>query len=278
MTMRSISLPKLLSIPILICFIAVLYHQTSQIQAQSFSGQESMIGDGTLRRIRVPILMYHYVSPLPPDADEFRIALTLEPGIFREHLQYLKDQEYTSISLYDLHDALSLGKPLPPKSVILTFDDGYIEHYTTVYPLLKEYGFSGTFFIITGRADNNDPGYVSWNQIQEMSENGMFMESHTKSHSDLRERSYDFLVYEILGSIESLKAHTNEDVNLFCYPAGRYDDSTLEVLNTLPIWIAVTTQPGTLHTTDNMLELPRLRITNDTGVLGLAQLLNSRNQ
>jgi len=60
---------------------------------------------------------------------------------------------------------------------------------------------------------------------------------------------------------------------MFAYPSGEYDDAVLGVLDTLPVWRAVTTENGDLETTDNRLELPRLRIHNDTGVAGLEQML-----
>src|SRR5215467_12208364 len=87
----------------------------------------------TLRRLRVPILMYHYISELPPHADETRRGLTVTPAIFRAHMQYLHDQGYTTISLYDLNDALTKGTPLPPKPIILTFDDGYHDAYINAF-------------------------------------------------------------------------------------------------------------------------------------------------
>lgn len=230
-------------------------------------------GDGTLRRIRVPILMYHYISPPPPDADEYRINLSLDPGIFEQHLEYLQAEDYTSVTLYDLHAALMIGAPLPAKPVILTFDDGYLDHYTHAFPMLQAAGYNGTFFIITEFADRASVGYMNWEQIQEMAAAGMQMESHTKTHADLRGRDYEFLVYEILGSLESLSAHNNRETRFFCYPGGKYDANTLAMLKTSDILRAVTTQPGTWHTTDNYFELPRLRITNETGVAGLAHLL-----
>jgi peptidoglycan/xylan/chitin deacetylase (PgdA/CDA1 family) len=230
-------------------------------------------GDGTLRRIQVPILMYHYVSELPPDADVYRVDLTILPEMFRAHMQYLHESGYTTISLDDLDNALLYGAPLPPRPVILTFDDGYIDHYTHVLPILREFGFTGTFFIITGRADSGDPAYMNWTQVAEMAAAGMTIGSHTKNHPDLRNRDYDFLVYELLGSMESLEAHTGQPVTTFSYPAGRYDDAALAVLRTLPIRRAVTTHSGVFQTTDNRLELPRLRISGDTGVSGLAYLL-----
>jgi peptidoglycan/xylan/chitin deacetylase (PgdA/CDA1 family) len=232
-------------------------------------------GDGTLRRIRTPILMYHYVSVLPPDADATRVQLTVDPAMFRAHLRYLADNGYSTISLYQLDDALLHGTPLPPRPVILTFDDGYIDHYVNVFPALKEFGFTATFFIITGRPDTNDPAYMTWDQIQEMSLAGMSMESHTKTHQDLRERDYDFLVYEFLGSLQSIAAHTGHDPHMFAYPVGHYDDMTLSVLSQLPVWRAVTTERGALHTTDNRLEVPRVRINGDTTVPALTSLLQT---
>lgn len=233
-------------------------------------------GDGTLRRIRVPILMYHYVSPLPDDADDIRVGLTVDPDMFRAQMERLSAEGYKTISLYDLHDALLWGTSLPPQPVILTFDDGYSDHYTAVFPVLRELGFSATFFIITGRQDAGDPAYMTWSQIEEMAAAGMHMEPHTKTHRELRGRDYDFLIYEILGSRESLEAHSGSAARMFSYPAGRYDDLTLQVADELDIWRAVTTQTGTLHTTDNRLEVPRLRVNPDTGVNGLLHLM--RNQ
>jgi peptidoglycan/xylan/chitin deacetylase (PgdA/CDA1 family) len=229
--------------------------------------------DGTYRRIRVPILMYHYVSPLPANADEYRRELSVTPEAFRAQMEYLFYQGYSPISMYQLDDALLSGTALPPKPVVLTFDDGYIDHFTNVFPVLREFGFTGTFFIITGLVDANDPNYVSWEQVQQMSDAGMSMEPHTKSHISLRERSYDTLIYEMLGSIESLQAYTGRQPHIFSYPVGHYDAATLSVAQTLPIWRAVTTEAGRYHTTDNWLEVPRVRIPGGLGAVGLASIL-----
>jgi peptidoglycan/xylan/chitin deacetylase (PgdA/CDA1 family) len=240
----------------------------------SFSPQAAT-GDGTLRRIRVPILMYHRISDVPSDADVYRIDLTVEPRMFHAHMQYLHDEGYHTISLYDLHDALQRGTPLPPKPVILTFDDGYIDHFITVFPLLKEFGMTATFFVITGYADANNPDYLSWGQISAMAEAGMSMEPHTRTHLGLVGRDYDFLVYEVLGSFESMAAHTGRSPRMFAYPGGDYDDSALDMLQSLSVWRALTTERGALHTTDNLLEVARSRVSGDTGVTGLAYILQT---
>lgn len=238
------------------------------------SARSVFAGDNTLRRIRVPILMYHYISELPSDADEIRRNLTLPPTVFEQHLQYLSDNGYHSITLEMLDLALTSGYVLPERPVILTFDDGYVDHYQTVFPLLKQFQFVGTFFLVTGRIDQGNPAYLTWEQANEMRQHGMEISPHTKNHFALVGRDYDFLIYEILGSLESVQAHTGSTNRFFAYPAGQYDGLTLEVLGNIGVTRAVTTQMGNLHTTNNYYESPRLRISHDTSVAGLAYLLN----
>ncbi len=232
--------------------------------------------DGTYRRIHVPILMYHYVSVPPEGADEYRVDLSLSPDIFRQHVDYFFYQGYTPISLYDLDRALLTGTTLPAKPVILTFDDGYADHYSTVFAALQTRNFGATFFVITGRVDANDPAYLTWEQIAEMSAAGMDMEMHTKTHPDLRNRSYDYLVYELLGSSESLGAYTPREPRMFAYPLGNYDEAVLSILQSMQVRRAVTTESGALHTSDNRLEVSRLRIRNTTGIAQLEALLQTR--
>lgn len=233
------------------------------------------LADDTIRRIRVPILMYHYVSPLPPNADSIREGLTLSPQLFEEHISYLSSEGYTSISLYEIDEALKYGTPLPSKPIILTFDDSYIDHYNYVFPILKQYGFTGTFFVITQFVDDENPNHMTWEQVKEMSDADMSMESHTKSHNTLVDRDYDFLVWEIVGSIESLESHTGERPSIFSYPVGKYDENTLNMIQSTSITRAVTTEYGTYHTLHDAILSPRLRITSNMGVAGLRNLLNN---
>jgi peptidoglycan/xylan/chitin deacetylase (PgdA/CDA1 family) len=236
---------------------------------------ENVIGDGTMRRIYIPILMYHYVGQLPKDPDPYRVELTVSTQRFREHLEYLISQGYSSVSLYEVNNALLSGSPLPAKPIILTFDDGYRDHYENVFALLREFNLRGTFFVITGYADQGLSQYLSWAQIEEMAQQGMWIEPHTKSHIDLRERSREQLIYEIVGSVESIQAHTGQSGAIFAYPGGRYDNQTLSVIQDTPIRRAVTTQHGALLTSDNFYELPRLRVSGEMSVTALDQLLRS---
>lgn len=256
---------------ILLPFILSVFVTTTQ--TTNVTAAHNPDWDGTLRRIYAPILMYHYVENLPEDADELRTNLTVTPENFQRQMQLLKEQGYTTITLYQLHEALLTGTELPAKPIILTFDDGYQNHYANVFPILQNFGFKGTFFIITARLDEGHPNYLSWNQAIEMANAGMSIEPHTKTHQDLRNRDYEFLVYEIAGSLQSVAAHTNNPTHMFAYPAGRYDDTTLRTIATMPIYRAVTTEHGSLHTTDNRYEVPRVRVSYSTSPEGLLQML-----
>jgi len=93
-----------------------------------------------------------------------------------------------------------------------------------------------------------------------MSDAGMSMQAHGRDHYDLRNRSYDFLTYQILGAREAVEAHTGQPVRFFCYPSGRYDDNTLSVVESAGYVGAVTTEWGATQSFDNRYTWPRLRV------------------
>ncbi|MGD2207243.1 MAG: polysaccharide deacetylase family protein, partial [Anaerolineae bacterium] len=148
--------------------------------------------DGLHREARVPILMYHYISDPPPGANAYRRDLSVSPEAFDAQLRYLKREGYQTITLNDLALHLTVGKPLPPKPIILTFDDGYTDAYVYAFPLLRRHGFVGTFFLISGPMDANSPEHLSWAEVEEMHAAGMKFEPHSYDHPDMRNRSFDF--------------------------------------------------------------------------------------
>ena len=215
----------------------------------------------TNRVARVPILMYHYISVPPPGSDRYRLSLSVTPENFDAQMAFLKQAGYHAVTLYDLHDVLAQGKALPDKPVVLTFDDGYTDAFTQAMPILLKYGFVGTFFVLTGPADQGGAGeHLTWEQIAAMSATGMDVELHCREHFDLRNRPNDFLVHQIAGGKESLEAHINRPVRWFAYPSGRYDAAVVRVLESDGFWGAVTTQDGRTHTTLGFFDLQRVRI------------------
>jgi len=216
--------------------------------------------DGAEREARVPILMYHYISVPSPDADDVRRDLSVTPQDFEEQLRYLVEAGYHSITLRDLIYYLAIGKRLPRKPIILTFDDGYRDNYTRAYPLLKKHGFVGTFFLITAPIDEEHEEYLSWDQIKEMSAGGMEFEPHTYTHPDLRDQPVDYVVWQIMASKEAVEERTGKTSRFFSYPSGMYDQQVVDVLRSAHFWGAVTINQGDWQPSRQPFELKRIRV------------------
>ena len=222
---------------------------------------------------RVPILMYHYLSVPPPNADKYRLDLSVTPENFEAQLKYLSDNGYTTISLYDLHAHLNQGKALPAKPIILTFDDGYRDAYTNAFPLLKKYKMTATFFVVSDFIYAGTPDYLTWFQVILMSNAGMSIENHSRTHLDLRSRDEAKWAWEFLGPQESIQYFTGKRPMFFCYPSGRYDAGLVKFLKSANIHGAVTTEYGNLHTLADAYTWKRLRIHGTTTVDQFAALI-----
>jgi peptidoglycan/xylan/chitin deacetylase (PgdA/CDA1 family) len=204
--------------------------------------------------------MYHYISVPPPDADRYRLDLSVTPENMDAQMGWLAENGYATITLQELLYHLTLGWPLPERPVVLTFDDGYRDAFENAFPILQKYGFVGTFFIITDRVTFGEPAYATWDQIVEMHNAGMDIQSHTRTHPDLRGLSEEQLLWQILGSREALEARMDKQVRFFCYPAGRYDANSIRALQQYGYWAAVTTEYGATHSSQDLFTLKRIRI------------------
>ena len=216
--------------------------------------------DGVPRRVVLPILMYHHVGVPDSGADYIRRDLSVTPARFEAQLRYLVERGYQPVTLTDLTMHLQVGRALPAKPVVLTFDDGFEDQYTNAYPLLKRYGFVGTFFVITRFADEERPEYMSWSEIELLHANGMEIGSHSYTHPSLAGKSYDYLVWQVLGSREAIEARTQDSVRFFSYPSGQYDQLTIDVLRSAGYWGAVTVEAGSLQSAEAPFEMKRIRV------------------
>ena len=156
----------------------------------------------------------------------------------------------------------------------MTFDDGYRDNYQNAFPLLRQYGYTATFFVFTQVIDENNTRYLTWVMVKEMHRAGMEFGSHSYRHSDLSRKDVDFLVYEILGSKEAIEERIQEPVRFFSYPSGRYDELTIRVLQSANFWAAVNTQWGAEQAYNNRFEMPRIRVRGNDTAKELAQKLN----
>jgi len=217
--------------------------------------------------------MYHYISVPPADADVYRRDLSVTPERFESQLKYLADTGYHTVTLDDLLYALTQGRPLPPRPIILTFDDGYEDNYTNAFPLLRKYGMVGEFFIITDFVNQKREGYMTWPQIEEMSAAGQRFGSHSRDHPSLAGKSVDYLVWQALGGKEAIEEHLGYHPRWISYPSGSYDQQTIAVYKSAGYWGGLTTEQGATHTLDGIFQLKRVRVRGAYTVEDLARLL-----
>jgi len=212
---------------------------------------------------RVPILMYHHVGPLPA-GNTMGEGLTVTNETLAKHLDHLADNGYTPITFAQLRQMV-----LPPKPVILTFDDGYKDAYDSVFKMLQERDMSGVFYIGSSFVGNQQ--YATWDQLAEMQEAGMEIGAHSVSHPDLAAASLEEARGQIDGSIQEIERQLQAEVITFAYPAGKFNPQTIELLRAAGILYGVTTQPGIATSEMDQQALPRIRIDNNTDLSALLQ-------
>ena len=180
------------------------------------------------RTARVPVLMYHDVL----EAKEVFFDVTVEE--LQEHFARIEEEGLTPITFDQLEYHLRTGAPLPPKPVLLTFDDGYEGHYTHVYPLLKEYQYPAVFSIFTGKMDGEVAGRstITWEQAQEMAADPLVtIASHGVMHPpDLRQMNDEELHREVVESKSRLEEKLGIPIRYFTYPVGHYDDRVAQAV------------------------------------------------
>lgn len=222
--------------------------------------------------INLPILMYHRIDNKLITGDKYAAGLTVSTANFEAQLNYLKSQGYSTLSFDDLYKSFYAGETLPPKSVILTFDDGYEDNYQYAFPLLQKYGLKGTFFVATGFTDTN-PFYMTREQIREMSDAGMNIESHTVSHPDLTKLSHDQLVYELNHSRQALQDIIGKDIFFFAYPFGTYNQAVATETKNVGYLMSVTTKVGKTQKANDPFGLVRFRVGPATTITSFANLI-----
>ena len=184
----------------------------------------------------VLVLEYHMVN----DQEDDVCAVTTAD--FKQQLDYLAEQGYQPISLLDFMKAKKGKFTLPEKPVVLTFDDGYIDNYTVLLPILEERQLKGTVFMVTNAIGQD--GYLSWGQLREMQARGMEIGSHTANHLPLDTMSQAQIEDEIKLSKLILEWNGIHTVYFLSYPNGIYNDTAVKALADSEYLGAVTGHAG----------------------------------
>ncbi len=170
------------------------------------------------------ILTYHSI-------DDSGSVVSIAPKTFAEQMRVLAEAGFRGISLNEAMNYREAQGRWPEKSAVLTFDDGFANFYETAMPEITRHNFSATVFVISGHVEGrNDwdappPGLglqqmLNWRQVRELSEQGIEIGGHTRTHPDLRRLSEKEIEEEIAGGCAEISERTGRAVENFAYPYG----------------------------------------------------------
>jgi peptidoglycan/xylan/chitin deacetylase (PgdA/CDA1 family) len=206
----------------------------------------------------VPILYYHYIRINPNPRDRTGFSLSTPPAMFRSQMQYLANHGFHVISLHDAVVAIRNHSSLPSRPIVLTFDDGYADFFTTAIPILQSHGFTATTFVITGRMGWG--GFMTPDQVVAADGMGFSIGAHTVDHVMLAGQAPARATWEMNQSKLTLEALLGHPVLDFAYPYGSFNQYDMAQAKSLGFETAASTMYGAVHSAGQLFELSRMRI------------------
>ncbi|MBI4753499.1 polysaccharide deacetylase family protein [Candidatus Desantisbacteria bacterium] len=216
----------------------------------------------------VPILTYHRVVPIKPSVPGHGIWVLVDK--FRQQMRLLHLMGFNTISL----DMLASGDNFPRKPIIISFDDGYQDNYLYAFPILKQYGFTATIFLVSGQISGvnqwdilrgEEPlPLVSIDEIQEMAKYGISFGGHTVTHPHLSQLDRDKAFEEIVQCKKELEEIVKQEVTAFCYPYGEFDHEVKQMVKNAGFKCACACDTEI----DDLYELRRIQVFPKTDLFG----------
>jgi peptidoglycan/xylan/chitin deacetylase (PgdA/CDA1 family) len=230
-----------------------------------------VVPNGAVATYHVPVLMYHRIEPRSERGHD-PVDLVVDPTVFEAQLAALKARGWNTITSAQLAATMRAGCSAPPKTFVVTLDDGHQDGYSHAFPILEKYGFVATFFIITSRVGR--PRYLTWPEMLEMQAAGMEIGSHTVSHVD--EATYDRLQTDaqVLGAQRAIELQLQRRPVSFAYPYGLTPTNLVASVKASDIEVAYTTARGVAESLGNAYLLPRIRIGPTTHATNLVVFLD----
>lgn len=227
------------------------------------------------RVYHVPILMFHRVIPVA-EADGGASDLVMPPERFAEQMKSLFDAGWHSITMATLVADMSTNATIPPKTFVPTFDDGWSDGYNYAFPIMRTYGFVGTFYVISSRIDRGSD-YLSTVQLRELEAAGNDIGNHTADHLSLSIIGDSQVRLEVeVASAAIATAVGHRPVSL-AYPMGGVSMATIAIVDQVPdLSAAVTTWPGMTETWRDRYDMPRVRMNPSTDPATLPDALSGK--
>ena len=211
------------------------------------------------------MLAYHHIDV----RFEFGVS-SISPQIFERQMRFIAEQGYTAITPDQLIQAFTSHSFLPPRSILITFDDGYENFYTCAYTILKKYGLTATVFVLAGyigRFNTWDvqrrlkrPRHLSHDQITSLFRNGIGFGSHGMSHRFLTRCSPAEAKAELEESKSLLENLLQYPIQSFAYPYGSTNLAAEGMVKVAGYRIAFSLNPGQEVPSNALYRFPRMAI------------------
>ena len=205
-----------------------------------------------------PILMYHHI-----DSPAEKSSTTVSTGTFERQMEFLKVHRYHVLTLEDLVGHYRLGQPVPWNTVVITFDDGYLDNFKNAFPVLKKMGFPATIFMITSNIGKEN--WLNEEDLRVLEASSITIGSHTANHAFFPDLKRDEIVSELRESRNRLEKILWHPVFLFSYPAGGVTKQSKAMVAKEGYRGAVTTNYG--GESNDLYALHRIKATEANGNL-----------
>ena len=226
------------------------------------------------KKYDVPVIMYHRVINNPEDEGVY--GTYIYEDMFKKHLQYLKNKNYTVITFKDLdkigwRNRFEKGK----KYIILTFDDGYKDNYDLAFPILKEFNFKATIFLMGSLTYNEWDvkaggerkfSLMSVEMIKEMQDYGIEFGAHTFNHPKINTLSNEEIAHQIVDVRKPLEEKIGKEIITFAYPYGILNDYAKEMAKKAGYTFALATDSGSVCLSDDLYQIRRIAIFPNTNL------------
>ncbi|MCW3843495.1 polysaccharide deacetylase family protein [Micromonospora yasonensis] len=226
-------------------------------------------------RAVVPVLCYHSVGDVRRDNT---LRWSVSPGDFDEQMALIRECGRTPMTVSGYATVLRGLAPLPPRPVLITFDDGFPDLAEAALPVLRRHRLTATAYVIVARvgaapSPDRDPS-LDWDQLRELRTHGVEIGSHSRSHPALDCLRPAQLHQEVAASRQALEDGIGAPVGSFAYPYGYHSNAVRTAVRAAGYSSACGVKNALSHPDDDVFAIARVLIERDTGVAGIGALLD----
>jgi len=215
--------------------------------------------------IVAPILLYHHIEEHDPPGRYY-----IPPEDFAGQMKALRDWGYTSITPLQLITAITTGAALPPRPVVITFDDGDLSVYTQAFPIMRQFGFVGATYLVGDYLNAEE--FMTTGMVKDLAANGWEIGAHSMSHLDLTAQ-HDNLSEETGGVRALLRSEVGVPINTFAYPFGTVDADVANAVAKAGYYGGMGLGIGYVHDLYDLYYLSRIEVRAGTSIDELGKML-----